>query len=56
MSANLPLLGAITSIQAVDIIPSNGFDWAKLAVQLILGIVGFIQHRKSIKENKKNNQ
>ncbi len=52
MTPNIPIIGAIASIQAVDVIPSDGFDWAKLAVQLILGIIGFFNHRKLAKQAK----
>lgn len=55
MTSNIPLIGAIASIQAVDVIPSDGFDWAKLAVQLVLGILGFFHHRKLAKQAKENN-
>jgi hypothetical protein len=54
MTANIPLIGAVASIEAVDIIPANGFEWTKLAVQLILGVLGFLHHRRLAKDAKNN--
>jgi hypothetical protein len=49
MTANLPIIGSIATIQAVDVVPANGFEWAKLALQFVLGIFGYLHHRRLAK-------
>lgn len=53
MSSNIPLIGSIATIQAVDLVPSNGFEIAKLVIQGVIALIGYLHHRKLSKQNSK---
>ena len=50
----IPLVASIASIEVVNLVPTNGFEWVKLAVQLALGIFGYLQHIKLSKQENKS--